>query len=607
MKYLDLFVQGTLRIPLEIMVQKAAILARTGAGKSTAAAAIVEEVLAAKQQVVIIDPKGDWWGLRASAEGGADGSAFPIPVFGGSSIAKTFDMDASAGALFADTAAEGASMILDLSEFSNAERNRFITDFAERFYRAKAQHDDPVLLVLEEADEVVPQRFGGDQARMVGAVERIVKRGRFRGIGVLLITQRSASLNKDVLTQIEVLVVMQTTSPQDRKAIDAWVENHPDEEKVAELSKGMAALKQGEAYIWSPSWLETFERVKFRRRHTYDAGRTPGIGERRREPKLLSDVDIAKLGERMKAMVEKQKENDPVLLKREITRLKAEAGRVQHTEKVVTREKHVLRDSQIAHLDAVIGHMNTLIEKFYKARDPIIIALAKVAPSAASSTPPAGPRAGTAGELVTHRKGQMDGAAVRAAAPAGNQHRPSGRGAEPTAAGTLPRRTPAPRSGEPRAPQLGRGERKILAAVAQHEGGVTRDQLTVLTGYKRSSRDTYIQRLASAGLVQGAQNNGSLTIVVTDDGIRELGSDYQPLPTGDALREHWLGRLTGGERAVLEIVVGAYPKAVDREHISEVTEYQRSSRDTYLQRLSSRKLVVSVGRGEVRASDALFG
>lgn len=35
-------------------------------------------------------------------------------------------------------------------------------------------------------------------------------------------------------------------------------------------------------------------------------------------------------------------------------------------------------------------------------------------------------------------------------------------------------------------------------------------------------------------------------------------------------------------------------------------EYARSSRDTYLQRLSSRRLVVSTGRGEVRAAEQLF-
>lgn len=198
-----------------------------------------------------------------------------------------------------------------------------------------------------------------------------------------------------------------------------------------------------------------------------------------------------------------------------------------------------------------------------------------------------------------------DGAAVRAAAPAASLDRPSIRRAEQDSSGGPPRRTAEMRSGEPRAPSsLGKGQRAILSAIAQHfENGVTRDQLSVLTGYRRSTRDTYVQRLREAGL---AEQNGDARIRVTTKGARELGDDFQPLPTGDALLAHWLGRLTGGELALFEVIVQAYPKAVHRDVLSEKTEYARSSRDTYLQRLIARKLVSRIGRGEVRAAEELF-
>jgi hypothetical protein len=96
------------------------------------------------------------------------------------------------------------------------------------------------------------------------------------------------------------------------------------------------------------------------------------------------------------------------------------------------------------------------------------------------------------------------------------------------------------------------------------------------------------------------------TIYVTDDGIAALGDDYEPLPTGRDLRGYWLDRLTGGEQVILAQLVKHYPKAVEREALSEATEYKRSSRDTYLQRLVSRRLVTIEGRGAVRASDTLF-
>jgi DNA helicase HerA-like ATPase len=57
---------GKLSLPLETVTQSLAILARKRAGKSYLARGIAEQLLAADQQVVIIDPKGDWWGIRSS-------------------------------------------------------------------------------------------------------------------------------------------------------------------------------------------------------------------------------------------------------------------------------------------------------------------------------------------------------------------------------------------------------------------------------------------------------------------------------------------------------------------------------------------------------------
>jgi hypothetical protein len=146
------------------------------------------------------------------------------------------------------------------------------------------------------------------------------------------------------------------------------------------------------------------------------------------------------------------------------------------------------------------------------------------------------------------------------------------------------------------------GEQKILMACAQYDEGCTREQLTVLTALKRSTRDTYIQRLRERGFVDSA---GEM-IIATTEGIAALGDSYEPLPTGDALREYWLGRLPEGERRILELLAEKFPEAVSRDEISEVTGFSRSTRDTYLQRMGSKRVVNAVGRGEVKASEQLF-
>jgi hypothetical protein len=64
-------------------------------------------------------------------------------------------------------------------------------------------------------------------------------------------------------------------------------------------------------------------------------------------------------------------------------------------------------------------------------------------------------------------------------------------------------------------------------------------------------------------------------------------------------------KLTGGERVLLEELVTVYPRAVARDELGETTEYARSSRNTYLQRLSARELI-EAAQGMVRASPMLF-
>lgn len=130
--------------------------------------------------------------------------------------------------------------------------------------------------------------------------------------------------------------------------------------------------------------------------------------------------------------------------------------------------------------------------------------------------------------------------------------------------------------------------------------GVRRDQLSVLVGFKKSTRNLYVQRLARAGYVE----ERGAAFVATDEGVRVLGDDYEPLPTGKALRDYWMGELPEGERRLFAIVCDRYPERVPRDEFDELTEYSKSTRNLYLQRLARRELIE--GRGDVRASATLF-
>jgi DNA helicase HerA-like ATPase len=233
---ITLHVSKELSLPAEAVSETFAILAKRGAGKTYTAAVMVEELLKAGLHVVVVDPVGVWWGLRASADGTGEG--LPIVVLGGEH--GDLPLHESTGESIADLVVEeGLSVILDLSHCRKGEQTRLMTDFAERLYH---KNRAPLHLVLDEADAFAPQRPLKGQERLLGAVEDLVRRGRARGLGVTLVTQRAAVLNKDVLTQAEVLVALRTIAPQDREAIDAWVRVHGTPQEREELMASLPSL-----------------------------------------------------------------------------------------------------------------------------------------------------------------------------------------------------------------------------------------------------------------------------------------------------------------------------------------------------------------------------
>jgi DNA helicase HerA-like ATPase len=165
-----------------------------GSGKAYAAEGFVERLLDSGARVTIVDPLGVWWGLRASADGGEAG--YPVVVFGGkhADVPLTAEIGAALGRLIANAA---LACVIDLSELgSNAARRRFMAAFSEALYEA---NEEPLHLVLDEADLWAPRRPIKGWEGLLGHIEEIVRCGRVRGFIPWLITQRPAVVHKDVL------------------------------------------------------------------------------------------------------------------------------------------------------------------------------------------------------------------------------------------------------------------------------------------------------------------------------------------------------------------------------------------------------------------------
>jgi len=305
-------------IPPEIFDHNSAILGRVGSGKSFAARGIVEGWLAAGRRVCIVDPTDVWWGLRANAAG--DGPGFPVVVFGGEHADVA--IGERSGARLAEIIAErNLPAVVATADMSAGERHRFMSDFLGTLYRKNRL---PLHLVLDEADDVAPQNPLPENRRMLGDVERIVRRGRVRGFRVMMITQRSAVLNKNILSQASVLVVLRLPAKQDRDAVEGWVKGQADDAAAAEVLGSLSRLQRGEGWIWAPEE-DMLVRRTFPPITTYDSMRTPDHGQAQGLPtgRARPTLSSGELGD-LRALIEfastsdEAAKNSPVAVRAEL-------------------------------------------------------------------------------------------------------------------------------------------------------------------------------------------------------------------------------------------------------------------------------------------------
>lgn len=559
-----IFLSMGFTMPLDAVTRTFALLAVRGAGKSNTARVMAEEMFRNSLPFVAVDPVGCWWGLRSSADGKSPGLS--IPVFGGRH--SDIPLERGAGELLADLITEKRlSCVLDLSEFdSEGDKKYFLLAFAKRLLK---KNTEPLHLFLEEADDYLPQKPMRDEAYLLRAWENIVRRGRFRGLGITLITQRSAVLNKNVLEMTENLFAMRTTGPRDRAAIQDWVKYHQVEGNVVST---LASLKDGETWVWSPNFLGKLERVQVRLAQTFDSGATPKYNRKSRAPATMADIDLGEIQARMASTIERAKAEDPKELRRKIAELERELCKpVAQVSpgRIMAEYKRGLQagESKVAHSAWMLLQPLILkVEELQEATKVVKRALydaEKQVEKPKQEVPRVRPHVRRSVESLVKDQIEKYGDISSA---------------------------------------IGKGERKVLAAIAQHVGGVTREQLNVLTGYRRSSVNTYLQKLTGQSL---AHRDGG-RILATKEGFAALGSDFEPLPTGLKLQNYWMEKLPEGERKVLEVLLHRYPFAVLREVIEESTGYKRSSVNTYLQKLKARELVKAAGPGVVKASDTLF-
>lgn len=576
------YVLPDLDFGLDAVTQKFAWLGRSGSGKTYGCKRFVEQMLLTGAQVLIVDSVGVWAGLRQGAAG------FSIPVLGG--LYGDISLEPSAGELVAEAVVEtGSSMVLDTSQMTDGLRAKFMAPLGRRLFELKKLSPGAMHIVLDEAQDYVPQNIQrGVDEMVLHEWVRNTKQGRAFGMGLSFVSQRPQEINKKALNQVECVLAFQLTGAHERKALEYWLSDKGVDSK---LSRELPSLEIGTPYVWSPQWLKVAKVCgRVRPIQSVDTSQTPQLGDAPRVRHSMRAIDLPALQKSMAAMVERVKDSDPIRLRAHIKTLEAQLQKAGGVDREQILKISSLLGQRDTHLNAMLHEAVGCVMEVEEALRKLHVALdaAKPAPDAMAS--------------------EMRQLAAATPVPS----RPAASAPSAAAEVTLPigETREAPRSARPKpvldvplTGDLPPGEAESLKVIYSYgETGASVQVIQLSTGYAARSVQNYVQRLVTRRLIERVGGR----LVITDAGVKLIPRGLPKRPRGKKLVQYLIDTLPDGESKLFALVHAAHPAPTPVSELHEKTGYAERSVQNYLQRLVTRRAISRAGRGQVVVHPEVF-
>lgn len=554
--------------------------ANSGGGKSWAIRRLLEQSYGHIQQLVI-DPEDEFPTLREEYDyvlAGRDGGDCPAEP-------------SSAKLLAARFLELGVNGIFGIYELKPAQRITFVRRFLEGLVNAPRRLWHPVLVVIDEAHVFCPEK---GHAESEEAVIDLMSRGRKRGYGTVLATQRIAKLNKDAAAEANNKLIGRASLDIDKRraADELGFAGREDRDRLRHLDPG-------EFFAFGPAISHTIQLV------TVGPVKTshPKAGQRAAPPppapERMAEV-LAKLqdvpadhrkAEQSQADLEAQLRSVRAELgaaNRKINAGVGDAGRERHYQRGLSdgrkesaREIAVLKRDTAAELARAAKMVQDARKRFAKIRDLAHDQQALESDPGRAVMSACGIKPGAA---PTTRKA-LAGLATAAEKSMGH---PGGR--RPTHVGIDIGRE---------LPTMVKGERRMLDVLVNHHPvKFTRPQWGTLAGVKYSGGTfkTYLGRLRARGLL----DDDGVLYGASDQAMRQYGDDVEPPQTAEEVQERWL-KAVGPKAAgrLLAVLLDVHPDRVPRDQLAELCGLEASGGTfkTYLGRLRTNHLIVEYDEG----------
>ena len=241
--------------PQVIVTGRTCLVGASGSGKSYALGVICEELMKIHLPFMLIDVEGEYSGLKANGEAIWVGDDSQCDLLWDSVDIEQLGRDAP----------NSAPLILDLSEADDPKRKLdvLLTSLYEEISRRRT----PYLIILEEADRFVPQI--GDRLQIF---DEIARRGRKRGLGLIVSTQRPSLVDKNLLSQCTNQIIGKLVIKNDLQSVAQFFSGRG-------LPNQLTSLGLGFFYV-SGALSQVPTCIKIKNRETVPGGMTPSLESR---------------------------------------------------------------------------------------------------------------------------------------------------------------------------------------------------------------------------------------------------------------------------------------------------------------------------------------
>jgi len=144
--------------------------------------------------------------------------------------------------------ARGRASVIDMTGVAPEMQAMIVAQLlAEIFEARKLGRVSPGMVVIEEAHNYIPER-GTGKAASTPIIRTIAAEGRKFGLGLMIISQRPARVEKNVISQCNTQIIMRVTNPNDLKALSKGLEGMTGEleEEIKRLPAGTAMIVSNE-------------------------------------------------------------------------------------------------------------------------------------------------------------------------------------------------------------------------------------------------------------------------------------------------------------------------------------------------------------------------